>query len=273
MLKAHSYLSFPSGSILCFFVGVFWLTSAQAQQDANRRTDWFGGLGAYEFCLRQIDIDAEEAFDRSLLWRDQGGGAPAIHCSALALMALSQYADAADRLDALAQDPSNGLDGALRAEIFLQAANGWMLEGFPLQAVQSLNAAQRLAADDADLAEQINFDRARAFIMDNDWDAAIGQLSLVLNQNPASKDALTLRATGYRALGEGALALEDLGRVLGGDPDYVPALLERGVLWRLLGEDEAARADWIRVLLLDGEGELADAARRQLHNLDFPEGL
>ncbi len=273
MMKRHSYTYFWRRSTLGALAALLWLTPAFAQDDQVDDPGWFGGSLAYQFCLTQSETDPEQAFDRALDWFDQGGGPPALHCSAVALVALGHFGDAADRLDALGQDPANGLGARLRAEIFVQAASAWMLEGFPLQAVESLEAALALEAGDQRLQMEIYFDRARAFVMDDNWGAAVDDLNRVLDIAPYAHDALTLRATGYRALGEVGLAQEDLSRVLTDDPDYAPALLERGVLWRMLSDDDAARADWIRVLQLEPEGELGDAARRHLYDLDFPDGL
>jgi len=232
----------------------------------------FGGSEAYQLCLNAIDEDPQQAFDRALAWRDQGGGPPAIHCSALALMALGQYGDAADRLDALAQDTHNGLSASLRAQILVQAANGWMLQGFPDQGVESLNAALSLNVSSTPLTAEIYFDRARAHIMNGGWDDAIGDLTRALDAEPGAKDAQTLRATAYRLTGNNLAASADLTHVLDGDPDYAPALLERGVMRLMAGNEDAARADWIHVLQLDdAEDELKSAARGYLHQLDFPD--
>jgi len=250
-----------------------WLMplGALAQEPSDSR--WFGGSEAYEFCLSAIDEDPEQAFDRALAWRDQGGGPPAVHCSALALLAIGQYGDAADRLDALAQDINNGLSAPLRAQILIQAANGWMMQGFPGQAIQSLNAALSLDAGSDGISVQIYFDRARAHVLDDDWPPAIDDLTRALDLAPGAKDALTLRAMGYRFQGDTARAETDLARVLDDDADYAPALLERGLLHRAAGDDAAARADWTRVLQLDPEADLLAAARAYLYDLDFPDGL
>ena len=42
----------------------------------------------YAACLKLLDHDAEAAFESALAWQDAGGGAPARHCAALALVRL-----------------------------------------------------------------------------------------------------------------------------------------------------------------------------------------
>jgi tetratricopeptide (TPR) repeat protein len=254
-------------------LALLWLTPVPGFAQGGADGRWFGGSDAYERCLGAIDEDALQAFDRALAWRDQGGGPPAVHCAAVALSALGQYGDAADRLDALAQDTNNGLDAPIRAQLLVQAANAWMLEGFPDQGVESLNAALSLNVNSDPLSAEIYFDRARARIMDGLWDEAIEDLTRTLRYAPGAKDARTLRATGYRLRENEGAAIADLARVLDDDPDYAPALLERGLVFLGQGNSEAARADWIRVLQLDVEEDLKAEARAYLHQLDFPDGL
>lgn len=265
----QSYTALRQWSTLGATFALLWLTPAEAQLGRDMSAEEI----AYEFCLNQVATDPEAAFDRAIAWEDQGGGPAAVHCSAVALIALEQFGDAATRLDEVAQNTNNGLTANVRAELLQQSANAWMMEGFPLQAVQSLDAALALEPTITGLSTSLWFDRARAHVMDGNWPDAIDNLMIVISDQPGAKDALTLRATGYRSLGEVGLAQEDLARVLDDDPDYAPALIERGVVHRFLGNDDAARADWIRVLLLEETGELADAARRHLHELDFPEGM
>ena len=48
--------------------------------------------------------DTMAAFEQALNWQDQGGGAPAKHCAAAALVAMKQFKEGATRLEALAQE-------------------------------------------------------------------------------------------------------------------------------------------------------------------------
>jgi len=272
-MKRQSYTSYPLWSTIGAIVALFWLTGAEALAQTSEDDRWFGGSETYERCLDAIDEDAILAFDRALSWHDQGGGPPAIHCSALSLIALSQYGDAADRLDGLAQDPNNGLSAPIRAQILIQAANAWIMEGFPDQGIESLDAAISLDVRSNGISAQIYFDRARAFVLSDDWRSAVNDLGDALQFAPGAQDAKTLRGTGYRVLGELDRAEAEITGVLDDDADYAPALLERGVLSMLSGDEDAARESWIRVLQLDVEEDLKSSARSYLYDLDFPEGL
>ena len=66
----------------------------------------------------------------------------------MALVELKRYPEAAARLDALGRAPDMG---NLRASVFDQAGNAWMLAGDAAQAVASFSAALALSANDADL--------------------------------------------------------------------------------------------------------------------------
>ena len=278
--KRHSYTCFAHGSTFGAFAAIFWLIcgapvvlAQDSQIDESLDGGWFGGSQAYDLCITAVEMDPDDGFERSLSWQAQGGGPPAEHCGILALVALELFAEAASRLDAMAQSNSNGLGADIRAQLLVQASSAWMLEGFPQQALESLRAAEALEPASTRINLDIHFDRARAHSMDANWALAIESLDQALLIAPFAQDALVLRATGNRALGQINEALADLTRVLNDDPEYAPAYLERGVLKRLEGETDGARADWIRVLMIEPEGELADAARAHLHDLDFPDGL
>ena len=43
---------------------------------------------SYQDCVAAIDVNAGDAFERALYWRDHNGGTAAEHCAALALIAL-----------------------------------------------------------------------------------------------------------------------------------------------------------------------------------------
>ena len=78
----------------------------------------------YRACLAKTTSNADAAYDDALVWRDQGGGVPAQHCAALALVALGKHAEAASRLAALADMPGGR---AMAPALLGQAGNAWLL--------------------------------------------------------------------------------------------------------------------------------------------------
>src|SRR5258708_38673640 len=69
----------------------------------------------YDLCLKQTHEDAGKTYEEALAWHDAGGGPAAMHCSAVALVQLKQYAQAGFKLDALARE-RDARDAELRAD-------------------------------------------------------------------------------------------------------------------------------------------------------------
>lgn len=227
-------------------------------------------MAQYRACLAMVNENPDTAFDQALEWRDNGGGAPAIHCSALALVGLGKHGEAATRLEALAKTPGGR---ALGPDLFTQAGNVWLLAGQAEKAYAVFSAAlaQLSSATGAPVSEtftDILVDRARALAAMAGWPAAERDLSAALARDPERAEAYVFRATARRYQQKLTLALEDLELALALDPDNAGALLERGVVHRLDGRDQAARADWLAAIALAPDDETGKAAQQNLQLLD-----
>ena len=222
----------------------------------------------YRACLAKTETNADAAYDDALIWRDRGGGVPAQHCAAVALVALGKYAEAATRLAALAETPGAR---AMAPALLGQAGNAWLLGDFPSNAISVLSAAlsvgsQKLAAsEEADL----RIDRARALAALERWSEAQTDLDKALSLDPERADAYLFRATARRMENKLDLALEDLQLARTLAPKDPAGLLERGIVYRLKQQPDLARKDWLAVLALEPEGKAADAARSNLEKLDM----
>ena len=217
----------------------------------------------YASCLKLVGTKPEEAFESALAWRDSGGGLPAKHCAALALVELKLYADAADRLEKLAEDMQK--EGSkLTVEVLGQAGNAWLLANLPNRAEMVLTAALKIDSDNVDIL----IDRARALASAENWAGARTDLDLALTLEPERDDAYTFRAAARRHLGDRAGALEDIETALALNPESPEALLERGILRRFQGDAKGARADWLKVRLNAPNTPAADAAGINLEDLD-----
>ena len=97
---------------------------------------------------------------------------------------------------------------------------------------------------------------------------AIDDLSAVLGGDPKRADALTLRATAYRRLGDLARAAADIAAASAEDPDNPDTLLERGIVRQRQGDRAGARADWERVADLAADTPTGDLAQQDLALLD-----
>lgn len=229
----------------------------------------FIGSGQYRRCVELIPGDADAAFGTASTWAEQGGGAPALHCAALALLDLGHEADAARRLENLARAPGAG-DVPLRMEILGQAGNAWMIAGDPSRAADVFTAGITLGQgiENTDPTTLI-YDRARARALLEEWQAVETDLSFVLAKRPGDLSALVLRSAARRSLDRIPQAREDVAAALAIAPEDPAALIERGQLARVAGDPDAARRDWIQAAVA-GEGTpLAEAAQALLEALDL----
>jgi tetratricopeptide (TPR) repeat protein len=217
----------------------------------------------YETCLAQAQANPPAALGNANNWIKSGGGIPAGHCAALALIGLHRYAEAANRLDALARERGIA-SGAMRSELLDQAGNAWMLAGQPANADASLSAALIISARDPDLFS----DLARAHAMERDWKSAEADLNAALALAPGRPDLLVLRASARHAEGRKAQARADIDGVLRAHPDFPDALLERGELEMDAGDVAGARADWQRTIAAGPGSGAAQVARKHIADMD-----
>jgi tetratricopeptide (TPR) repeat protein len=215
----------------------------------------------YRRCLADSNANPTIALADAQAWAKSGGGVPAGHCTALALVGLKRYAEAGAQLDKIAG--SRDVPGVeFRVELFDQAGNAWLLAGDGAHAVQSFSSALTLSAGDADLFA----DLARAQAMVKNWHEVDLDLNAALQINPRRADLLVLRASARRALNRYDDARGDIEAALKLKPNDGNALVERGLLRRQLGDVGGARRDF-QAALKTGSGEAAAEARDNLDAL------
>jgi tetratricopeptide (TPR) repeat protein len=217
----------------------------------------------YAHCMDEARQKPAAAFESANAWRIAGGGHPAEHCADVALIGLGRYADAATRLEALADAMGKG-PVELRAEVLGQAGQSWLLAGDPARAGAALTAAIALTPDDADLLT----DRAEAFAGEKRYREAIGDLDRALALDAKRVDALVFRASAHRALEQYDLARRDIDAALRLAPNEPDALVERGNIRGLTGDDAGARQDWQRVAQVAPNSAADSAAKANLAKLD-----
>jgi tetratricopeptide (TPR) repeat protein len=216
----------------------------------------------YERCLQLAHSDPQHAYDDAEAWHNIGGGFPAQHCAAVALVGLKKYPEAATQLEGLANAMMMAAP-ELRADALEQAGQAWLLADRPNEAKAAFDSALAFVPQNP----EVLVDRAEAYALGNKFFDAIDDLNTVLDQSPNRVDALVYRASAYRQLGSLDLALDDIERALRLDPDSVPGLLERGNLRRLKSDDAGAKADWQRVVALAPDTPAAVSARDNLAHL------
>ncbi len=228
----------------------------------------------YTACLAQARTRSADAFDEAARWHDDGGGLPSRHCAAIALINLGQPSEAAARLSELARAPGSA-SAQLRADLFAQAGNAWLLGGISSEAVNRFTDALKLTPDEP----QILTDRARAYVMLGQLADAGQDLNRSITVAPNYIEAYVVRAGLRRKAGDMALAREDITKALKLDPNHSQALLERGIERQIDGDRQGARADWLKVIAnaaqskKDPEDEIEESetlseARRYLEALD-----
>ncbi len=229
----------------------------------------------YEACLRLVAIDAEQAFETGLAWQDNGGGDGALHCIAVALIALEHFEEGARRLEALAPTMAAGTSAAMRAEVLAQAGQAWLRAGDLDRAFTVQTEALKLARANSRAFAEILIDRAITLAQANHYWEAIDDLNMAIelaqqlaDGGPEPTFGLVLRASAYRFVEALPLALEDAEAALALSPNHPEALLERGIIRRLMGDDEGARRDWLALARLHGSTRAAAAARRNLEKMD-----
>lgn len=237
---------------------LFVAIPALAQSDTAFFSDTtLSGPERYNRCLALAAKNPQVAYEKSAAWRGRGGMMYAAHCEAVSLVNLKRYPEAARKLTALANDK---VDAAMRVQLYIQAANAWMLAEQPGQALPLLSDALDISPGNMDALT----DRARARAMHRDWPGAEADLSLALSKDPTRADLYVLRSSARHAMGKKDEARADIERALDLVPGYAEALVERGGMKLEAGDKAGAQADWEDVVKKAPAGDAAESARAHL---------
>jgi tetratricopeptide (TPR) repeat protein len=221
-----------------------------------------GDARRYRVCLADANASPAVALKDALQWGNSGGGMPAQHCAALALVGLGRYGEAATRLDGLARARELP-DRQFRITLYEQAGNAWLMAGNGAKAIASLSSALALSGGDADLFT----DLARAQALRKNWGEVDADLSAALQMDPRRADLLVLRASARRALGRLKEALADIEMALKLQPGDGDAPVERGLLRKQVGDMGGARRDFQAALKASPSAATAASARSNLDAL------
>jgi Flp pilus assembly protein TadD len=255
--------------IVLLLISLVCATAAAAAEPAGSPTRPVGPRNAeadaatYDRCLKLAKQNPGAAQSLAQTWHERGGAHPAEHCAAVALVGLRRYKEAATRLEALGEAMTTAPAG-LRADVFDQAGQAWLLAGDPVRAYAAAGQALGLQPNDPELL----LDRAEAAASAGYYDKAVADLDHVLKADPGRVEALIYRASANRTLNRLDAALADVEKALTLTPNSVPALLERGNIRRLRGDLEGARTDWERVGQLAPGGQADMAAKANIEHLE-----
>lgn len=214
----------------------------------------------YQSCLAETARNADAAYEMAVDWRVEGGGDPARHCEAVALVELGHFEPAAERLQALAERST----GALQASLYNQAGTAWALSGMGDKALFAFDAAVRGAPGNVEFL----VDRALARASYDDFESAEADLSRALALDPGRPAILAYRAAARRGKGDLAGAEADADAALALDPSSAFAHMERGNIARLSGDAASARKNWQAVIEIAPESDMAATAEVNLSMLE-----
>lgn len=243
-----------------------WLAAvsvAAAQDPApppeSKPQQFIDASSRYASCMTGARNDPAAAEQTANTWFNEGGGAAAQHCLAVAYIGLGRYAEAGELLERMARELPEA-ETATIADLFGQAAQAWLLEGNYDRAIADLDQSTRLAPQNVEFV----IDRAVARASGGKYQEAIDDFSKALEMAPGRTDVLVMRATAYRFIESPELALQDITQVLAAEPQNPDALFERGMLHALAGNIDAARADWQQVVTVAPGTMAADVAQANL---------
>lgn len=218
----------------------------------------------YQSCMVEARQAPGAGLATAKAWQARGGGAPARHCAAVAMIGLGRYADAAGELQKLADDRKDRRAPTLRVDLLGQAANAWLIAGQPDMARRALDRALALRPDDVDLL----IDRGVVLTsLKKYWDA-LGDLNRALVLAPRRPQALVFRAAAHRAVDALEPAENDINEALRLTPQNPDALLELGLILNRKGDKKGARAAWRELLDVAPNAPTAKIARRYLTEID-----
>lgn len=185
------------------------------------------GPERFQTCVAAIDQDAAAAYEEAMAWAADGNSMFAYRCAAMAMVGQNRYAEGARRFEQLATALGTH-DGALRAELFSQAGNAWLLDRDPARARSALTRAIVLMEGDRVYMPDLLIDRARAYAQEGDYRHAEEDLSTALDLRANDSLALRLRSSARMHQNSFDLALADAEAAVAADPSNVDALLMRG---------------------------------------------
>lgn len=174
-------------------------------------------------CLEKIEIAPEEAYEDALAWLNEGARLNAKYCAALSLSALGHHAEAASRLENLAQNKNSSTLGE-RAVFLIQAGNAWLSAGLVDESILSFTNALKLRKTDPELFK----DRAAAYIAAERTVEAVMDLDEALTLNPVDAEAYSMRALAYLQQDAHDQAMRDIESSMRYDPENIDTLVLRG---------------------------------------------
>lgn len=178
----------------------------------------------YLACLERVTTDHEAAFEDALAWRMEGGGWPAAHCEARAVIALGDPANGAAMLEQLATEDAGAREPAIRTSLLVEAGEAWLSIEHSEDAQRTFTAALGLTPLDlAALLGQAKSSAALGF-----WEMTQRAATAVIAQAPGLPEAWRLRALARLETGALDDAWQDMEMAREIAPGDIDVLVLRG---------------------------------------------
>jgi len=177
----------------------------------------------YTACLERVETDPDNAYEDALAWKYDGGGWPARHCEARALVTLGEEAEGARRMEAMGMATDGGSD-SMRILALAESGEAWLLAGEPENARRTYTQALSFNESSAPLW----LGRARAARLLEMWTAAEADASAAISYDATSLEAWRIRAESRLELGQLDAAQSDMQRAREIDPADIETLVIRG---------------------------------------------
>ncbi len=182
----------------------------------------------YADCVELVKADLELGRIAAQQWVSEGGGAEARHCLATADLAAGFPKLAALRFEEIAERDDAG-DDYVRARLFDQAAQSWLLAEEPALAESALDKALALVPDSGELY----LTAAHIYAAQERWLDVVNAVDTAQAAEFVSADTFVLRGRGLYTLASYETAAEDVVNALTLDPTNIDALVLRGDLARV----------------------------------------
>lgn len=206
-------VSVAAAALLTIFVGQSSVITDTIHEEKQRLKD----------CIALIDTAPEEAYEDALAWLNEGARPSARYCAALSLAELGHHAEAAARLESLAEQKASGTLRE-RAVFLTQAGNAWLAGGLADESIKAFTNALKINKNDPNLYK----DRAAAFLTVNRAFEATQDLNEALVFNPTDPEAYRMRSLSYLQQDALDLALRDIETSMRYDGSNIDTLLLRG---------------------------------------------
>lgn len=191
-----------------------WSQSSAVEAETHR----------YLSCLARVETDHEAAFEDALTWRMEGGGWPAAHCEARALIALGDVSNGAAMLERQAIALTTDRDGSFPVSMLVEAGEAWLTLDRSDDAMRAFAAALELAPLDVEAL----LGQAQTSLALGRWEAAEIAATTSIEQAPGVAEGWRLRALARLESGDLDAAWQDMETAREIEPENIETLVLRG---------------------------------------------